>query len=73
MSLVGGALEATWLYHELGRCHLELTDFPKAQACAKKALAAATLTNDSAWLLNTQVLLAQAQGNLGNQVALTTK
>ncbi|ELT88712.1 hypothetical protein CAPTEDRAFT_118693, partial [Capitella teleta] len=63
--LIQQDLEAAWLYHEMGRCHLELEHYPKAYSCAQKSMQAAKHTEDVGWQLNAQVLLAQANVELG--------
>ena len=58
--LVQTSEEGTWLFHELGRCHLELEEPEKAREYGEKALAAARDSQDKMWQLNTSVLMAQA-------------
>ena len=53
--------ESTWLYHELGRCHLELEDFAGARDLGEKSLVAAREAQDNMWQLNASVLVAQAE------------
>ena len=62
LPLSKSALESTWLYHEIGRCHLELGNFSKAQDHGDKSLEAAREAEDEVWKLNATVLVAQAQG-----------
>jgi tetratricopeptide (TPR) repeat protein len=57
--------ESTWLYHELGRCHLELGDFPAARDLGEKSLVAAREAQDNMWQLNASVLIAQTESKLG--------
>ena len=57
------ALESTWLYHEIGRCHLELEHFVEARRYGEKSLANAEEAQDNEWQLNASVLIAQANGN----------
>ena len=59
VALVRSPLEATWLYHEMGRCYLEVGDYVKAKECGHKSLNASV---DKAWQLNASVLVAQAEG-----------
>ena len=56
------ALESTWLYHEIGRCHLELEHFDESQEFGKKSLEAAREAEDDVWQLNANVLVAQSLG-----------
>lgn len=53
--------ESAWLYHELGRCQLELHDYSKAVDYGKKSLNAARESCDQMWQLNASMLIAQAQ------------
>lgn len=56
------ALESTWLYHEIGRCYLELGQFIDAKDYGEKSCAAAKEADDLGWQLHSVVLLAQAEG-----------
>ena len=58
------ALESTWLYHEIGRCHLELGHHTDALEYGYKSLDSAVIANDDVWNLNAHVLIAQSQGEL---------
>lgn len=60
--LVTSALECTWLYHEIGRCHLELHNYDTAREYGEKSLEAADEAGDEIWQLNATVLIAQCQG-----------
>lgn len=62
MPLVKSPLESTWLFHEIGRCHLELKNFQDAKEYGQKSLAAAREADDQVWQLNATVLVAQAEG-----------
>ena len=53
--------ESTWLYHELGRCHMELQDYTAARDLGEKSLTAAQEARDQLWQLNASVLIAQAE------------
>lgn len=55
-------LEAAWLYHELGRCCLELGKFSEAASYGEQSLESATQANDDNWQINSSVLIAQAEG-----------
>ena len=55
-------LESTWLYHEIGRCHLELGNNEEAQQFGEKSATAAQEADDDMWQLNATVLMAQAEG-----------
>ena len=56
-----GGSESAWLFHNWGRCLLEMSDLEGAEAKGKVALKNATQANDKAWQLNSKVLVAQAQ------------
>ena len=57
-------LENTWLYHEIGRCHLELGSYTDAHQYGEKALEAAKAADDDMWQLNSAVLVAQSEGEI---------
>lgn len=57
--------ETTWLYHELGRCQLELNEHQAARELGEKSLTAAREAQDHMWQLNASVLIAQAESKLG--------
>ena len=54
--------ESTWLFHEIGRCYLELKEHEEAKVYGEKSLAAAESAKDDQWQMNASVLIAQAQG-----------
>ena len=56
-------LEGAWLYHELGRCCLELGRFSDASAYGEQSLESATEASDDNWQINSSVLIAQAEGS----------
>ena len=64
LPLVKSPLESTWLYHEIGRCHLELGNYQDAREFGEKSLDSAAKANDDVWQLNASVLIAQADGML---------
>lgn len=55
-------LEKTWLFHEIGRCYLELDQAWQAQSYGEKSQQCAEEEGDIEWQLNASVLVAQAQG-----------
>ncbi|XP_063694267.1 outer dynein arm-docking complex subunit 4-like [Bolinopsis microptera] len=59
-------LEAAWLYHELGRCCLELGRFSEAATYGEQSLDSATQANDDNWQINSSVLIAQAEVKLAH-------
>ncbi|XP_061760979.1 outer dynein arm-docking complex subunit 4 [Nerophis ophidion] len=64
--LVQGDVEKAWLFHEIGRCHLELEDHEEARDFGLRSAAAAQESGDEKWQLNAHVLVAQSEGKLGN-------
>ncbi|XP_043359453.1 outer dynein arm-docking complex subunit 4 isoform X2 [Dermochelys coriacea] len=58
------SLEKTWLFHEIGRCYLELDEATEAQGYGEKSLQSAEEEGDVEWQLNASVLVAQAQVKL---------
>ncbi|XP_046533660.1 outer dynein arm-docking complex subunit 4 isoform X4 [Equus quagga] len=54
-------LEKTWLFHEIGRCYLELDQPWQAQNYGEKSQQCAEEEGDIEWQLNASVLVAQAQ------------
>eukprot|EP00118_Oscarella_pearsei_P004650 m.20179 g.20179 ORF g.20179 m.20179 type:complete len:532 (+) comp27985_c0_seq1:33-1628(+) len=56
-----GKLESTWLFHEIGRCYLELKQYEDAHDYGEKSLAAAKEIKDDVWQLNASVLVAQSE------------
>nr|XP_037849484.1 tetratricopeptide repeat protein 25 isoform X2 [Chlorocebus sabaeus]XP_037849485.1 tetratricopeptide repeat protein 25 isoform X2 [Chlorocebus sabaeus]XP_037849486.1 tetratricopeptide repeat protein 25 isoform X2 [Chlorocebus sabaeus] len=57
-------LEKTWLFHEIGRCYLELDQAWQAQNYGEKSQECAEEEGDIEWQLNASVLVAQAQVKL---------
>ncbi|XP_060111652.1 outer dynein arm-docking complex subunit 4 [Heteronotia binoei] len=62
--LVRSNLEKTWLFHEIGRCYLELDKAGEARDYGERSLACAEEEGDVEWQLNAGVLVAQAQVKL---------
>uniref|UniRef100_A0A8C8EBW3 Outer dynein arm-docking complex subunit 4 n=1 Tax=Otus sunia TaxID=257818 RepID=A0A8C8EBW3_9STRI len=58
------SLEKTWLFHEIGRCYLELDNAEAAQNYGQKSLQASDEEGDVEWQLHATVLVAQAQVKL---------
>ncbi|XP_042576390.1 outer dynein arm-docking complex subunit 4-like isoform X2 [Cyprinus carpio] len=69
LPLVCGGLEKAWLFHEIGRCYLELKRYSEARDCGSRSLMAADDISDEKWQLNASVLMAQAELKLGNYKA----
>ncbi|XP_031324627.1 outer dynein arm-docking complex subunit 4 isoform X1 [Camelus dromedarius] len=57
-------LEKTWLFHEIGRCYLELDQAWQAQNYGEKSQQYAEEEGDIEWQLNASILVAQAQVKL---------
>lgn len=62
--MVQDGLERAWLFHEIGRCYLELKLHEKARDYGCQSLSAADEINDEKWQMNANVLLAQAECKL---------
>ncbi|NXG05954.1 TTC25 protein, partial [Sakesphorus luctuosus] len=58
------SLEKAWLFHEIGRCYLELGEAETAQDYGQKSLQSADEEGDVEWQLHATVLVAQAQVKL---------
>ncbi|XP_032857979.1 outer dynein arm-docking complex subunit 4 isoform X2 [Tyto alba] len=58
------SLEKTWLFHEIGRCYLELNKAEAAQNYGQKSLQSSDEEGDVEWQLHATVLVAQAQVKL---------
>ncbi|KAI4894996.1 hypothetical protein NFI96_032186 [Prochilodus magdalenae] len=67
--LAQGGLEKAWLFHEIGRCYLELKHHTEARDYGTRSLNAADDIRDEKWQLNASVLVAQAELKLGNYKA----
>ncbi|KAL0992770.1 hypothetical protein UPYG_G00098150 [Umbra pygmaea] len=66
LPLAHGALEKTWLFHEIGRCYLELNRNVESRDYGIRSLAAADEISDEKWQLNASVLIAQSEMKIGN-------
>ncbi|XP_042248829.1 outer dynein arm-docking complex subunit 4 [Thunnus albacares] len=64
--LIRGGLEKTWLFHEIGRCYLELNHHEEARDYGIRSVAAADEIADEKWQINANVLVAQSELKLGN-------
>ncbi|NXA74802.1 TTC25 protein, partial [Thryothorus ludovicianus] len=62
--LAQSSLEKAWLFHEIGRCYLELDKAEVAQDYGQKSLRSADEEGDVEWQLHATVLVAQAQVKL---------
>ncbi|XP_015741128.1 tetratricopeptide repeat protein 25 [Coturnix japonica] len=70
--LAKSSLEKTWLFHEVGRCYLELGNAEEAQNYGEKSLQSALEEGDAEWQLHARVLLAQAQEKLKDYCSAIT-
>ncbi|BFZ01390.1 hypothetical protein BsWGS_04429 [Bradybaena similaris] len=66
------ALENTWLFHEIGRCHLELGEYEDAKDYGEKSVEAAIEADDPGWQLHARVLVAQSEAKCGEYEAAST-
>ncbi|XP_040047921.2 outer dynein arm-docking complex subunit 4 [Gasterosteus aculeatus] len=64
--LTHGGLEQTWLFHEIGWCHLKLDRHQDARDYGVRSVAAANEIADEKWQMNANVLVAQSELKLGN-------
>ncbi|XP_028675435.2 outer dynein arm-docking complex subunit 4 [Erpetoichthys calabaricus] len=64
--LTKSSLEKTWLFHEIGRCYLELNQNVKARSYGEKSLAFALEADNIEWQLHANVLMAQSEVKLGD-------
>ncbi|XP_072549801.1 outer dynein arm-docking complex subunit 4 isoform X2 [Salminus brasiliensis] len=67
--LVQEEQEKAWLFHEIGRCNLELQCHTEARDYGARSLSMADDIGDEKWQLNANVLVAQAEMKLGNYEA----
>ncbi|XP_030076979.1 outer dynein arm-docking complex subunit 4 [Microcaecilia unicolor] len=72
ISLTRSSLEKTWLFHEIGRCYLELHNLGEALDYGEKSQAAAEEAGDVEWQLNASVLVAQSEVKLQNYQSAVT-
>ena len=64
LSFKCSALDTIRLHHELGRCYLELKNFSEARNHGRLSLNEAQKAQDSEWLLNAVVLMANIDSEL---------
>jgi tetratricopeptide (TPR) repeat protein len=63
-------MEQAWLYHEIGRCHLELNNYDTACDFGKKSFEFAHKMEDDHWKLNATVLIAQSLAKMNDAQSL---
>ena len=56
------SLEKVWIQHDLGRCFLELKNMDKALEFGQKSATLALHLQDSRWIMNAHLLVAQSFG-----------
>lgn len=56
------SIERAWLYHDLGRCYLELKNDDRALDLGLRSASIADDLKDRRWGMNARLLIAQAQG-----------
>eukprot|EP00911_Craspedida_sp_UC1_P001358 UC1_evm1s1024 len=64
--LVSDALESSWLFHEIGRCHYAKAEYLPAKEMGEKSKTHAIEADDAGWQLNSLILVGQAQAELGD-------
>ncbi|XP_066442606.1 outer dynein arm-docking complex subunit 4 [Eleutherodactylus coqui] len=70
--LASSSLEKTWLFHEIGRCYLELELLEEARNYGVRSQYEAEEARDAEWQLNASVLVAQAQVKLKDYQSAVT-
>lgn len=65
-------MEKAWLYHEIGRCQLELGEYDISKDYGKKSLECAENIDDEVWQLNATVLIAQSDVKIGTSSSLNS-
>ncbi|WAR06265.1 TTC25-like protein [Mya arenaria] len=63
-------LENTWLFHEIGRCHLEIGNFSEAKNYGVQSETAAVDAGDTMWHLQASVLTGQAEEDLNTKIII---
>ena len=69
------AIAQSWLYHDIGRCHLELGNYPRSLDAARRCLRCAQHARSKKWTLRGQLLSGQSllkQGRYVEAVAALT-
>jgi len=65
-------MEKAWLYHEIGRCQLELGDYETSKDYGRRSLECAEQIGDEVWQLNATVLIAQSDVKVGTAASLNS-
>jgi hypothetical protein len=61
MSLAKTPLERTYLFHEIGRCYLEMNKLDIAKYYGNQSLEEASKINDNIWAMNARIFLGQVE------------
>ncbi|CAG7641536.1 unnamed protein product [Allacma fusca] len=61
MAMAKTSLERTYLFHEIGRCYLEMNKNEIAKYYGNQSLDEATKISDSIWMMNARILLGQVE------------
>nr|XP_055050208.1 outer dynein arm-docking complex subunit 4 isoform X3 [Misgurnus anguillicaudatus] len=65
--LARDGFEKTWLFHEIGRCYLELKRYAEARDYGSRSFEAADEISDLRFQLNSSLLMGKAELELGNK------
>lgn len=57
------SIEKSWLFHDIGRCYLELCQFEKALDYGQRSSSIADDLKDQRWGMNARLLIAQVYCN----------
>lgn len=60
---VEDSIEKSWLFHDLGRCYLEIRQFEKALDYGQRSSSIADDLKDQRWGMNSRLLIAQVYCN----------
>lgn len=63
------SLEKTWLYHEIGRCYMELGEYDQSLDYGRMSLSVAEEMNETDWKMNASLLCAQSLVGQGQSSA----
>ena len=55
-------IEKTWLYHEIGRCYMELGEYDQSYDYGRMSLSVAEEMKEQDWIMNASLLCAQSLG-----------
>ena len=63
VSLAKTPLERTYLFHEIGRCYMELNKLDIAKYYGNQSLEEASKIHDDIWAMNARIFLGQIESN----------